>query len=453
MAMLFMILFSVLAIGFVALVSTSTQVAGNDLRANRAILAAESGMQFIRFHLWDLNLSHAGSGDELFDKVFEQLGNRLNYTANLGGSTIGRNADVIHIPGDTNRWIDADSDGGKFRLTISRHGKELVVRSVGQYANTAAAKGLELTYAVFERPSAIFDYGIASKSPIEMIGNTSVQGKNNAADGSVLSTSYRTPALLMQGNSSVSGDVSFANPSISALSITGNNKIGGYAPGQSGFDEHVHFGIDEPAFPIIDTSAHKAWLDANAHQVITGNQGGNKNFGSILIKANANPKFNGNTTIKGLVYIEAPNKVTFNGNLDLHGVIVVENNAPGDSTTNLIDFGGNVDFEGVHTLDASYGTLRELDGAMLLAPNFKLSMRGNFGVIGGTIAADEMEFTGNAGGTIRGSVINLKDTRVRLQGNTDIIIESQGTSDTPAGMYFGSRYEPLPGSYLEVSPY
>lgn len=451
LAMLFMVLFAVLAIGFVATVNSAVQISGNEQRGVRAMLAAESGMNFIRYHLWDLSVQRSLPPDQLFDKVYEQLQDRLDGTANLGGGNIARVGDTILIPGNPTAFMNADSEDGAFRIEIRRQGMELVVTSIGRSGQAESKRGIQLTYAIYSRPSAIFDFGIASKSPIQMIGNTSVQGKNNPAHGSVLSTSYRVPALKMQGNSMISGDVSFANPSSSALDITGNNSIGGYKPSQSGFNDHVHFGVDEPEFPTIDTSAFKDWLEANPHTVITGSPSG-KNFGSLRIKANANPTFNGNTKIKGLVYIETPNRVSFSGNLDLQGVIVVENNPKGDSTTNLIDFGGNVDFEGVHTLDASFGELRNLDGAMLLAPGFKLQMRGNFGVIGGAIAADEMEFSGNAGGTVKGSIINLKDTMVTLHGNTDIIIESQGTTDTPAGMFFGSRYVPLPDTYKEIIP-
>ena len=48
MAMLYLTLFAVLSLGFYASVTTSVQVAKNDLRTNRARLAAESGVQFMR---------------------------------------------------------------------------------------------------------------------------------------------------------------------------------------------------------------------------------------------------------------------------------------------------------------------------------------------------------------------------------------------------------------------
>src|SRR5690606_39196840 len=90
LAMLFMVLFAVLAIGFVATVNSAVQISGNEQRGVRAMLAAESGMNFIRYHLWDLSVQRSLPPDQLFDKVYEQLQDRLDGTANLGGGNIAR---------------------------------------------------------------------------------------------------------------------------------------------------------------------------------------------------------------------------------------------------------------------------------------------------------------------------------------------------------------------------
>ena len=42
------------------------------------------------------------------------------------------------------------------------------------------------------------------------------------------------------------------------------------------------------------------------------------------------------------------------------------------------------------------------------------------------------------------------DTSLTLAGTSDIIIESQGTSNHPAGVFFGSHYAPLPFTAAEV---
>ena len=54
-------------------------------------------------------------------------------------------------------------------------------------------------------------------------------------------------------------------------------------------------------------------------------------------------------------------------------------------------------------------------------------------------------------GTVKGSVINLRDSALTMAGTSDIIIESQGTSNHPAGVFFGSHYSPLPVTYQEIT--
>lgn len=459
MAMLYMILFSVLAVGFIAMVNTSVQVAGNDVRANRAILAAESGMQFLRFHLWDLNISPATPPDELYDKVYEQLGNRLNNTANLGGLTIGRTTDVISIPAAADQWISANGDGGKFRLSITRHGKELMVKSVGKYAETAAAKGIQLTYGIFERPSRIFDYGVASKSRITMIGNTSIIGSPDPSSGSVLSTSSAAYPLTMGNSCSISGEVSFSNPDAWVDAKSGsiiNNEIG-----ESRWRDNVHH-VDEPDFPIVDTSDYAPF----ATNIIDSKNPSGTVFENIRIKAGTNPSFTGNVTIRGVVYIEAPNQVTFGGNCNITGIIVAQTMPPGAWTssmgtweTNTIDFRGTVTASGVQNLpnDPQFAGLHDLDGAMILAENFSVqfggtSSSGGSTNVAGSIVASAVEFYGTADAIVDGSVINLADSAVEFQGKASVTIKSRGTTEQPHGVFFGSRYEPLPGSYLEVAP-
>jgi hypothetical protein len=65
--------------------------------------------------------------------------------------------------------------------------------------------------------------------------------------------------------------------------------------------------------------------------------------------------------------------------------------------------------------------------------------------------ASQVTFAGTAGGTITGSVINLQDSAVNIGGTSDIIIQSVGTSNYPAGVFFGSHYSPLPQTYAEFN--
>ncbi len=457
MAMLYMVLFATLAIGFVAMVQSATQIAHNDQRGSRALLAAESGMNFIRFHLWALDIDHYTPPEELFDAVHAQLQARLNGTPNLLGRSIERSGDVISIPGG-GHWIAADGDGGQFRITLTRHGKELVVRTFGRHGSTEASRGVQLTYGIFERPSAIFDYGVASKSNITMIGNTSIIGSPDPASGSVLSTSNSAYPLSMGNSCLISGEVSFSNPNAWVDAKGGsiiNNEVGEHR-----WRDNIHY-VEEPDFPIIDTSDFAPY----ATNLITSSNPKGKYFENIRIKAGTNPSFEGGVEIKGVIYIEAPNNVRFAGNCKITGIIVTESMPPGQWPaskgtweTNSIDFQGTVDAAGVQNLpdEGIFQGLPQMGGAMILAEHFSVKFGGNSGSgttgVSGSIIASAVDFYGSTDCVVDGSVINMHDSAVNFRGKASVTIKSRGTREQPHGVFFGSRYEPLPGSYLEILP-
>src|SRR5213080_3376342 len=86
MAMLYLTLFATLSLGFYASVTTSVQIAKNDQRNAKALLAAESGVQFMRYHLANVFVSSA-STDPMGD-LCTSLQARLDGTSNLGGNHI-----------------------------------------------------------------------------------------------------------------------------------------------------------------------------------------------------------------------------------------------------------------------------------------------------------------------------------------------------------------------------
>jgi len=138
------------------------------------------------------------------------------------------------------------------------------------------------------------------------------------------------------------------------------------------------------------------------------------------------------------MYIRVPNVVSFTGNAEIHGLIVAEGDADYPVEGCLIDFGGTVD---------SY--LTQETGTFLLAPGFSVCFRGNFGTLNGVIAASGIEFQGNAGGTINGSVINYSDECMTLEGNTDLVFNRSGVQEVPAGFEPATTLEFICDSYYE----
>src|SRR4029453_8646299 len=144
------------------------------------------------------------------------------------------------------------------------------------------------------------------------------------------------------------GNVSFVNPNAAPV-ISSTATIAGLSPGQPGFNDVIHKGVQAPEFPVIDTSGFAGFRPAagtTGPSVITTANPTGTFFKNIRIKAGTNPIFNANTTIQGVVYIEQPNYVKFNGGATIQGVIVTStdgnNNETANLTTNVVEFKGGV---------------------------------------------------------------------------------------------------------------
>lgn len=441
LAMLFLILFSVLAIGFYASSTLSAQVSRNEKVAAEAQLAAESGLQFMRYQLGCVDIATNTANSSLLPAVSTELGRLLNGTSNMGGNTVQiTSGTTIYIPSST-AWMNLDSAGkSRFRATVAQSGSFLILTILGQGSDTSITRTLQIKFQKAPRASAIFDYGVASKGKIVTTAASRIQGQTDPARGSVLSTNTADPTPVSIGGKEVSGDISVVNPNAN-VDFSGAS-IGGTTNTALILANHIHKGVSSPDFPDIDVTEYAAYA--------TNKYTGGNTVDNAYIPANSNPKFTGNSTIKGVMYVKAPNKISFGGNVTIQGVIVVENGAALDLANNQLAFTGNVTASGVETLPASYGDLRKLTGAFILAPNFAVSFTGSFGTVNGHIMASQISFSGNAGGVVKGSVIGLNDYQMSIGGSSDIIIASTGTTNYPTGVTFGSKFAPLPDTYIEL---
>lgn len=706
-SLLFVALLSVMALAIYSSANLSVQVVANEKQVRVAQLAAESGMEFVRYQLATISIPYNTPQDQLFAAVVDDLRAQLDGTPTLGNQTVEVSGNTVFIPARGQSPISLGETSGAFRAEVTAQGTHLLVRTTGMDASGTFERDIQLEYAVAMRASNIFDFGVASKGPIFMNGNVSIRGTlGNEVFGSVLVVSdNNTVPLEMIGNSTISGDVSLTRTDPQSVSLGSSSEIAGYTIGNSKIWEHVHDEVREPEFPVVDTTLFKTYavnvLDPSAggssekvggngdaagfvglayiniqnnstvqafdsvnsntpgsvsllgqtnggsningtlfkgelqyktslsknNSTITktkkvnstlslanpttpagttnlgnyngpagatqefaggkyyattfsvpngktvkfngpaelyvngsfnlsgnlqtyddfaanlkvrmvsgagvdinggGNQpvyidvyapqsplninnrsnvngsfimgginvsnssvvidravkasggatadpassggSGNKSAGGMLnvngkafknlyIKANTNPKFTANTTLDGVIYVEWPNKVEFGGNTRIRGAIVVatdgNNNTGLDPNENYINFTGNVSVSPLSSLPATNDfpvAMRNLSGAFLLAPGFGAKFGGNFGTLSGSIITSKIDFYGNAGGTVTGTVINLNNTPFTMSGNSDIVIQSEGTGQYPSGVFFGSRYDPLPDSYVEVMP-
>lgn len=448
-AMMYLMLFTVLAVGFYAASTMSVQISKNDRAVEQAQLASESGLQFVRYQLGNIVLDPSVTNDQLLSAVATALGSQLNGTRNMNGNTVSVSNGSIYLPSQTGYMSLDPNSGTQFRIQLWSNGPYVWAKVTGTGSNSSIARAVEIEFQKASHASSIFNYGVASKSAISMAGNVKIVGQTDPTKGSVLSATGGAVPLTMTGSPKISGDFSYSNSNGTNSYASGT--IAGYGSTSPNFSQHVHAGVTPPLFPFIDTSSYYSYTT----NTYTGTGLNGPTLINAVIPPNANLTFSGGTTIQGVLYIQTPNKIKFAGNVTITGAIVVENNPQGDPTTNSLYFGGNVSAQPMSSLPSNSNFPageKALTGAFILAPQFSVTFTGNFGTIGGSIVASQLTYSGNAGGVVDGTVINLNDTAMSMAGTSDIVIASTGTSNYPAGVSFGNKFAPLPGTYDEVSP-
>lgn len=471
LAMLFLVLFATLAVGVVAATTMSAQISRNDNSLSQARASAEGGMQFIRYQLDSIQVPPLTPQSGLLSAVAVQLGTILNGTANMSfndtPSTSAKTVQVsnntitlcgtvynseIYVPSATD-WIVLDANAQtKFRAIITQSGTNLVVTITGGGSNASITKGIELQYQQAQLAGAIFNYGVASKGEISSSAPLTVKGATDFTKGSVLVASADSIAISNSGNgSSISGDLSYTNSA--AVNSYGNMTVDGYSSTSANFSQHVHAGVAAPQFPTIDSSVFLPYVAGNIYSGSTS-ASNPPPFVNCILPAGGNYNFSGNITIQGVLYIMQPNKVSFSGPVTLQGAIVVDTTNPpsGTDSTNQIKFSQTVTATGIDTLPSSStfpDSERALTGSVILAPNFSVIGTNSFGTVSGSLIAGAWSFSNTFTANVYGSLIQLDDTPMKFTNTSTVTIQSTGTSYFPAGVTFGTKYVPLPGTYLE----
>ena len=425
-AMIFVLIFSALGVSMAGISGTNTQLAWNQQQGSRALTTAHSGLDVVRYHLRDITVSDSVGPEYRLQSVANSLQTRLT-AADVTNISVSYDAGTktITIPSVT---LDSQLNQN-FTATLS-FGADFDTVNLTVTGNSHQMnKQVAISYAFSTIGNPIFDYGIATKGPLDMQGNVDVDGFNENIEASVYIESFASVfALDMTGKSSIAGDVSIANPA-AVVDIAGSSSVHG-ASGEDALG-YVTVGAEMCDFPMPNPAEFETYIQ-NTFQ--PGDPTTNVTLTNIEIPANTNPSFSGHAIIRGIMYVRAPNTVSFTGNAEIHGLILAEGDWENPVEGCHLDFGGTVDSYDVSTLpQEEFGTLLDQTGTFILAPGFSVSFNGNFDVLNGVIAASGIEFLGNAGGTINGSVINYSDEVMSLAGNTDLVFNRSGMQEVPAG--------------------
>jgi hypothetical protein len=449
--MLYLVLFSTLALGFYAATTTAVQVSHNDEQVSRAFLASESGMDFMRFHLARVSIPPSTTGNASTAELANDLKARLESTGNMPGLTVAASGSVIHIPAEPDRFIKLDSAGNAgFRATITdwpEQGK-VVLKVAGRYGSTmVSGRAIQMDFTRVPKESSIFDHAVASKGQIVMQKNaiTSLDPANSA-QATVMSAMNMHPSILVTGGS-IGGKLTVMQDTGSVV-VTGGS-IAGETNIAAIMANHVKTTDTPPEFPYFDTEPYRAFTTGT-----TTGANANTTIKNVRVPAGTNPKFNGGATIQGILYIESPNEVTINGNLNLNGFIVFE--GEGDTSVNKLMISGNMT-TGPLPSGAEFDAVRAASGVAILGPTMHLETSGNArGTLKGNVVVGSVAAGGNAADIIidHGTLVVMDEApnSAVFNGKT-IKFNGTGANNLPkVGMTFAQAYDPEPESYEELLP-
>ncbi|HEX2972779.1 MAG TPA: pilus assembly PilX N-terminal domain-containing protein [Tepidisphaeraceae bacterium] len=256
LAMLYLVLFGILALGFYSTTTTSVQVVHNDSNVTQASLAAESGLQFVTYQLSQVRITPGIAESGVFANLATQLGDNLNSTLNMGGRAVGFNGSTISIPASTGSYINLPDSDGAFRATITQDGAQVVVKVTGRSSKGSISRAIQLKYDRDSR-DGLFDFAVASKGKITTSGSSNVVGSPDERTANFLSAATNEVYPIVISGKKIGGDVSIVSRTADVDYQKGS--VGGSTSEADIRKNHIKKGVPEPEFPTIDIDLYRKY--------------------------------------------------------------------------------------------------------------------------------------------------------------------------------------------------
>jgi Tfp pilus assembly protein PilX len=215
LAMLFLVLFAVLAVGFMEATVMSAQVSDNDRVSQQERIAAESGMAFIRYQMSAITLPPGTTSANLLSNVAARLGNAMNGTTNMGTAPVvvtpatGTAPATIYLPTRTG-WITADpASGSRFRITITQSTvspNNLIVTSRGMNPDGSAGGGVQFQFQPAPKP-----YALIGLSSVTLSGSANSNSYDASKGGPARIGRYDSANTNDVGSIASNGNVTLSN--------------------------------------------------------------------------------------------------------------------------------------------------------------------------------------------------------------------------------------------------
>jgi hypothetical protein len=443
LSLIFIGVFSALVTAMSVLSNTNVQIAENHRKLDNARGCAESGLEVLRYWMNKVEMSGTTAPEDRFRTMAATFANELsaagitNITPVCGSSTIAM----------SNVSLNASRHQSFSALLRNIDPNHVSLEVTGRYRTLT--RTIRCNYAFGTRAHNVFDYGVATKGPLALSGNIEMTGSNIAIESNAYIETDNLLALSIIGNSQIAGVVKITNPLALVHLQGGQAGIGGATGAAAAQPPYTEYGYPETEFPEMVTSTFEPYVTSTLDPSMSTSS--DVVLENVRIPAGMNPTFSGSATLRGVVWIEQPNQVTFRGNTAVCGVIVGNGSPMDNSGTNSITFGGSLSSQPVSQLplEPKFEGIRDLSGTFVMAPGFKASFTGPFTTVSGAIAANGIEFSGNAGGTIHGSLINYSPNTMPCSGNNDLLFNRSGLTEVPAGFVPQTILHYDPASYAE----
>jgi hypothetical protein len=439
-SMIFVLIFSVLAVSMASMSGMNVQLASNQHKVGYALGSASSGLEVQRYWLSRVIFPSTISPANYLSTIIGFVQNDLAYN-NISNITLNSDGSISPVTLDSNAGQTFSAQ--LFMDTLNPN--ILQVRTTG--GNAPVTRKIQVGFDIGPYEHPIFHYGLATKGPLNYTGNPVTTGVSDNWEADIyIESSGSLAALTVGGNTNFDGDIQIGNAA-ATVDFQGDVQIAGET-GQDAIDNHVTIGADPVDFPTPDTARFQQYATGDLIDSST-DLSVNNTLVNCRIAAGTNPVFPKSVILQGILFIESPNVVTFTRNVALEGLIVAE----GDLTNqgmDRIDFLGNF-ASGPYPEGIEFDPIRQEEGASIIAPGFAATFSGNFSTLEGVIAVSGAYFTGNCQATIQGTIINYSESPMVVAGNATMNFDRANSTKVPAGFDTHRVLYCNPSTYSEPS--
>jgi hypothetical protein len=432
-------IFAALAVCMATVSGANLQVAKNQRDANKALAAAESGLEVMRYWLKGFYMPKTTAPEDYLSTIVAYMQSEL---PDRGVTNLAMDGE-----GSIPAVMLSSAEGCTFTAQVTQDAMNPNIFRL-EVSGTAGGltRTIQVAYTVAPYEHPIFNYGMATKGAIQFPQNPTFTATTANWEADIYTESSGSlVAIDVGGNLNFDGDIMIGNPDATA-NFLGDVQIAGET-GQTAIDNHVQIGVEPLEFPAPETDIFQMFatgpiLDpaADLSKAIT--------LSNATIPSGMNPTFGGSVTVEGILYIESPNIVTFNRNCTVNGIIVGDGVVDG-LADNQITVAGNF-ATGPYPEGEEFIAIQDMIGTSIMAPSFDVSLLGNFSTIDGVIATGTLTISGNASATVKGTIINYSNEPSVIDGNVSVSFDRASSVKIPAGFDTHRALAYDPASYTLV---